>query len=43
LAYGDAGRRLAAAAAGRQDMWGHNMMQEQGAFGADADDGEGRD
>lgn len=41
--HGAAGGKLAVAAAGRLDMWGHNMMQEQGAFGADASDGEGRD
>lgn len=42
-AHGEAGLALAAAEAGRRDMWGHNLMQEQGAFGADPTDGEGRD
>jgi len=41
--YGEAAVPFAMATAGRQDMWGHNMMQEQGAFGADPADGEGRD
>ena len=42
--FGPEGARLATAAAGRLDMWGHNMMQEQGAFGDEsAADGEGRD
>jgi len=35
------GRELALAEAGPQDMMGHNMMQEQGGFGSDPD--EGRD
>ena len=37
--YGAAGRELAKATNGRLDMQGHNMMQEQVAFGDDADDG----
>jgi len=37
--YGAAGRDLAKATNGRLDMQGHNMMQEQVAFGDDADDG----
>lgn len=41
--YGAAGLALAAAEQGRQDMWGHNLMQEQSAFGHDGADGEGRD
>ena len=36
---GAAGRDLAKAMNGRLDMQGHNMMQEQVAFGDDADDG----
>lgn len=39
--YGAAGRDLAAAEAGRLDMMGHNMMQENTGFGDDND--EGRD
>ena len=37
--FGAAGRDLAKAMNGRLDMQGHNMMQEQVAFGDDADDG----
>ena len=37
--FGAAGRDLAKAANGRLDMQGHNMMQENVAFGDDADDG----
>ena len=37
--YGATGRDLAKAMNGRLDMQGHNMMQEQVAFGDDADDG----
>ena len=37
--YGATGRELAKAMNGRLDMQGHNMMQEQVAFGDDADDG----
>jgi hypothetical protein len=37
----ESGRALALADAGRQDMMGHNLMQEQGGFGSDPD--EGRD
>ena len=37
--YGAAGRALATKAAGRLDMMGHNMMQEQKGFGDDAEDG----
>ena len=43
-AYGlaaDDAAALAAAHAGRLDMMGHNLMQEQGGFGSDPD--EGRD
>ena len=39
--YGEAGRALATADAGRLDMMGHNMMQEQKGFGSD--ESEGRD
>ena len=39
--YGEAGRALATADAGRLDMMGHNMMQEQTGFGSD--ESEGRD
>ncbi len=35
------GLRIALADAGPQDMMGHNLMQEQGGFGSDPD--EGRD
>ena len=37
--FGAVGRDLAKAMNGRLDMQGHNMMQEQVAFGDDADDG----
>ena len=37
--FGAAGRDLAKAMNGRLDMQGHNMIQEQVAFGDDADDG----
>jgi len=40
--HGDAGAEVAIAACGKLDMEGHNMMQEQGAFGTDDPD-EGRD
>ena len=42
VSEGDAGAEVAIAACGKLDMEGHNMMQEQGAFGTDDPD-EGRD
>ena len=38
--HGAAGAAMAASAAGRLDMMGHNMMQETKGFGSGADDGE---
>lgn len=40
--HGDAGIEMALAAAGRLDMMGHNMMQENAGFGSGQDD-DGRD